>query len=413
MNLKDEIQICMAIHDPKGTYCKYAGVAILSIVENTSNPVRFHLLHDGTISEQNKMRLQSLTEGHAATIDFHEVDMSQLAAGEETYHRITIGTMFRLRIFDVLPKSVRRVIQMDVDLMVHLDIAALWNLDLQGKLLAACKDTGPARKVICEKGLLPYEEYVNVGVVLWDVEAIRKKQIDFYKESNAFFRRVPDVRLPDEEAVNVIFRGKILPMDLKYNYMAVWTRTRHERLGEKIYHYGGDVPRANGHFMVDRLFASYLRKTPWWTPRFVAALALSQEKECAQRAWTCAAIRQAVQSHRLRVFWGVGGAIHPFIMDRFDLRPDDIFVDSDERKWGTSYQEYEVESPAVLREWVTEKPIVIVTIYRFHEVRSKLQKLGYQENVDFFDGKALLSEDLLASYFGERIQPWDGGGTDE
>ena len=100
-------------------------------------------------------------------------------------------------------------------------------------------------------------------------------------------------------------------------------------------------------------------------------------------------------------------------MDRFDLRPDDIFVDSDERKWGTSYQEYEVESPAVLREWVTEKPIVIVTIYRFHEVRSKLQKLGYQENVDFFDGKALLSEDLLASYFGERIQPWDGGGTDE
>lgn len=413
MNPNDEIQICMAIHDPKGTYCKYAGVAILSVVENTSRPVRFHLLHDGTISAKNRERLQSLVVGHPAVIDFHEVDMSKLTAGEETYRRISIGTMFRLRIFDVLPKNIRRVIQMDVDLMVHLDIATLWELDLKGNLLGACKDTGPARKVICEKGLIPYEEYVNVGVVLWDVEAVRKQQIDFYRESNAFFRRVPDVRLPDEEAVNVIFHGKILPMDLKYNYMAVWTRNRHERLGEKIYHYGGDVPRANGHFMVDRLFASYLRKTPWWTPRFVAALALSQEKEQAQRAWTCAAIRQAVQSHRPRVFWGVGGSIHPFIMDRFDLRPDDIFVDSDERKWGTAYQKYEVKEPSILKEMKAQKPVIISTIYRFHEVRAELMDWGYQENVDFFDGKSLLSEDLLASFFGERIQPWDGGGTDE
>ena len=100
MNPNDEIQICMAIHDPKGTYCKYAGVAILSVVENTSRPVRFHLLHDGTISAKNRERLQSLVVGHPAVIDFHEVDMSKLTAAEETYRRISIGTMFRLRIFD-------------------------------------------------------------------------------------------------------------------------------------------------------------------------------------------------------------------------------------------------------------------------------------------------------------------------
>lgn len=407
----EEIQICMAIHDPKGTYSKYAGVTMLSILENTSGAVCFHILHDGTISAENIARLKRLFDGHAARMELHEIDMSQLAARAETYRRMSIGTMFRLHLFDALPDDVDRVVQLDVDLVVHLDLRPLWEIDLQGNWLAACRDVCPSRKVIFEKGLVSPEEYVNAGVILWNVAAIRKAKLDFYRESNAFFRRVPDVRLPDEEAVNVIFRGKILQIEDRYNYMAVWTRARHELLDEKVYHFAADVPRANGHFMVDRLFESYLRRTPWWTPEFVERMKIAKANRHAKAAWLRTQIPLAATGGRRRIFWGVGGAIHPFIMDRFDLQPDDVFVDSDERKWGTQHLGRDVKAPAFLKDVTGESPLIFVTIYRYHEVRDVLLSKGYQENVDFFDCKALLDEDLLARFFGERVQAWDAGET--
>ena len=191
------------------TYCKYAGVTMLSILEHTASPVRFHILHDGTLSQENREKLNAIVAAYpAASLEYNVVDMSQLAAKEETYRRLSIGPLFRLRMFDALPRDLKRVIQLDADLVVNLDLAELWNLDLQGNMLAACVDTSTSRKVICEKGLVAYDEYINVGVVLWDVAALQRENIDLYRESNAFFRRVPDVRLPDEEAVNVIFHGR-------------------------------------------------------------------------------------------------------------------------------------------------------------------------------------------------------------
>ncbi len=407
---ENEVQICMSVK----TYCKYAGVTMLSILEHTASPVRFHILHDGTLSQENREKLNAIVAAYpAASLEYHVVDMSQLAAKEETYRRLSIGPLFRLRMFDALPRDLKRVIQLDADLVVNLDLAELWNLDLQGNMLAACVDTSTSRKVICEKGLVAYDEYINVGVVLWDVAALQRENIDLYRESNAFFRRVPDVRLPDEEAVNVIFHGRIKHLDERYNYLSIHTKTKHDRLEEKIYHFAADVPRTNGHFMVDRLFEACLRKTPWWTPEFVERVKNADAERKAKRAWLRERIPQASQSWRKRVFWGIGGSIHPFIMDRFDLRPDDVFVDSDQRKWGTQHLGHEVKNPSVLQEALKERPAIFVTIYRYHEVRETLLQMGYRENEDFFDCKALLDEDLLAQFFGERVQPWDAGDSKE
>lgn len=408
--MNETMHICLAIHDGTGKYTKYAAVTMLSLLENTRRPVHFHILCDDSIGKDQKAKLGDMLHLYPAEVTYHLVDVSDLAAAKESYQRITIGTMFRLHLFDALKDvDTDRVIQIDCDLVVHTDIAALWDMDLQGKIVAGCVDNSPSRKIIVEKKIVTEDEYINAGVLVWDLKAIRELGIDFYKQSNDFFRRVPTVRLPDEEAVNVIFKGKIAHFDNRYNYMSVWTRITEEKIDHKIYHFAADVPRYSDSFMVDRLFRQMLANTPWWTVDFVQKLELAKlhRKYNKEKIITC--LHAALKNRSHKIFWGIGGEIHPFIIncDMLLLKDGDLFVDSNPATWEKIHMGLKVISPKELLDMDLQDTSIISTIFRYQEVKKQLEKINLRENIDFFDGKALLDDLLMAKHFGERVSPWD------
>lgn len=50
------IHVCYALYDKNGKYSKLTGTSICSLFENTKAWVTIHLLHDHTLTEENRAK---------------------------------------------------------------------------------------------------------------------------------------------------------------------------------------------------------------------------------------------------------------------------------------------------------------------------------------------------------------------
>ncbi|MBQ3695322.1 MAG: hypothetical protein IJQ77_07865, partial [Synergistaceae bacterium] len=51
------VHVVMLVYDPQGTYSQHAGVVMTSIFENTQSKVIVHILHDETLTQDNRQKL--------------------------------------------------------------------------------------------------------------------------------------------------------------------------------------------------------------------------------------------------------------------------------------------------------------------------------------------------------------------
>jgi lipopolysaccharide biosynthesis glycosyltransferase len=129
------IHILYAMSDKKGTYAKFLGSSMFSVMENTEARLVFHIFEDGTLSEENRTKLQEIVRGHRQTLKIYNVkqqlaDVWQRAAEIFTKAtssaRYTEAALYRLVAPRVLPENIHRLIYLDADTIVHLDIRGLW-----------------------------------------------------------------------------------------------------------------------------------------------------------------------------------------------------------------------------------------------------------------------------------------------
>ena len=75
-NLGERIHVALAVHDPSGTYSQHAGVTMTSIFENTSSPVTIHLLHDDTLTQENREKFIKTAQKYSQEIEFIDISKS-------------------------------------------------------------------------------------------------------------------------------------------------------------------------------------------------------------------------------------------------------------------------------------------------------------------------------------------------
>ena len=56
----DRVHICYAMYDKNGTFSKYVGTSMTSVFENTDAPVAVHLMHDSTLTDDNREKFEAL-----------------------------------------------------------------------------------------------------------------------------------------------------------------------------------------------------------------------------------------------------------------------------------------------------------------------------------------------------------------
>jgi lipopolysaccharide biosynthesis glycosyltransferase len=218
-----------------------------SIFSRTTSRVRVTLLHDETLTEDNRERLARTGEVFGQEVRFVDVSepMVQFGGGiDKICGACTRAALYRLLIPN-LPEltDVSKIIYLDSDVVVNLDIAELWNVDIGDFPLGVVTEDwvteGGRQKVQGQAWLwamrIDARNYFNSGVLLMNLNRIRQTHDDMAKECVAFLKRYRLCAVsPDQDFLNAAFRGTILCIDGRFN------RTmERQNIENAILHFGG------------------------------------------------------------------------------------------------------------------------------------------------------------------------------
>lgn len=233
------------------TFSVPAAVALrsASVHWTESTPMDVYIIDSG-ISETSRTRIEQSIVASRMRLHWRTIDVDRFGdlpfffhAKPQVYHRLAID--------EVVPNEVERVVWMDSDMLVCRCMAELWQMNLEGKSLAAVQDMA-IPFVSSPLGLNEYKElklaadapYFNAGLLVIDLKRWRK-----YKSGSRLLQYVRDhadtVFLFDQQAFNALYAGDWVPLDPRWNVIAslagrTFYRTTH--LSKEMKHLIADSP---------------------------------------------------------------------------------------------------------------------------------------------------------------------------
>ena len=281
----DWIHVGFGIHDKNGNYCQWLGVAMQSIIEHTNSRVHFHIVHDDTMTDLNRHRLIYICSRNGHRISFHNIEANLFGDLEDRMKGYTIGALFRIMLPEICTE-LSKIIYLDADLLINCDIKELWDINISEYCLAAVPDENVVKGYIrtnpTAHNQVDKEQYFNSGVLYLNLDSIRSKG-NIFDEICNYLKDNPDSNLPDQDALNVIYRRNKLLLDSKWN--------RHVRdihgqdnltLEACIYHYVGHLPACYSGGAIDYLYMDTVRRTPWGIEAYTFLLRRSLQRQLTQ-----------------------------------------------------------------------------------------------------------------------------------
>ncbi|WP_455721933.1 glycosyltransferase [Agathobacter sp.] len=259
----DYIHIGFGLYDKDGTYSVWVGTAMQSIIENTDARIVFHILHDSTLTTDNRDKLLQVARSGGHKAEFHYIDSSKFDEVKDMMSYFTIGTMFRLLLPEVLP-DLDKIIYLDADLFVNRDIEELWNENIQDYCLAAVVDEGTLKSMATPypvtENQVNRDKYFNAGVLYMNLKEIRKHG-NLCENILKYLSQNKKAVCPDQDALNVIYKDKCKYIEQSWNCFVKYNRNN--KIENMVYHYAGIMMVLYYNNEVDELYLNYLRNTPW------------------------------------------------------------------------------------------------------------------------------------------------------
>ena len=273
------IHVCFSLYDKTGHYSKFLGTTMLSLFENTSSEVTVHILHDNTLTNDNREKLIYIAEQYHQFVKFYnvaEIFTDKIAKIRENFPevdktRFSVGMFYRFFIPYIFPAEMKKAIYLDADIIVNLDINKLWQIELEDHPLAVILETDNGTAILkylsmCRDGVVKEEDYFNSGVLLMNLPALRGEE-ESILEGIKFIGEHPKYIYADQDILNYCFSTRTLRLPVKFNRTVKESRNTGVLSVEKeIYHYaGGKVGLGlNVDDPFNRLWWSYFIKTPWF-----------------------------------------------------------------------------------------------------------------------------------------------------
>lgn len=293
-------------------YAPFAGVSMTSLFENnkTAESICVYILGEN-LSAKSLERLNTLAESYGPGRKMIFVDSSSLI---ETMKQLNMPTyrgsyaanmrLFVEYLFDAEISALPdRLLYLDADTIVCGNLEGLFiennELETEAESEAKSGDLAPLKiKTLgmvydtlgCFHkygiGLTEEDGYYNSGVILYDV----KKWIDG-KYTEKIIEHVKNVRAqypsPDQDLLNVVLRGEITPLPIRYNYQPHLKDYSYRTYMKcfKPYPFCGEEEVAKAGAVILHAFR-YLGEFPWhkgnlhpFTEQFDKYLALSPWKD--------------------------------------------------------------------------------------------------------------------------------------
>jgi lipopolysaccharide biosynthesis glycosyltransferase len=208
-----EVSIALAIDDG---YVPHFATCVASIAASRGREsVRFFLLQGPTLSERSARRLRDFVRDHGMELETIPITDDVVASLPPTRLYAPI-VWYRLLVPELLP-HLDRVLVLDADLLVLQSLRSLYDRDLGNHLLAAVGTSTDER--VLGLGLDPAAPYLNTGVMLMNLEAMRDEKlgpraIAFGHERNA------DLIFPEQDALNVLAKNRWDRLHPRWNAMS-------------------------------------------------------------------------------------------------------------------------------------------------------------------------------------------------
>lgn len=398
------VHVSYAMTDKNGTYSKYIGASMCSLFEHTDAWVTIHLLHDETLTEKNRDYFIRLTREYGQQIFFYNVAeecKEILAEAREIFKKAvdtdyyTPAALYRLLAPNMLPMEIKRLIYLDADTIVNMDIRKFWGIFLEGHPIGAVSEKSLMNhyqkkidKSIDETAYLFKNSWTdsdtcfNSGVLIMDLDQLRKMDNVFLPGLKFLMKHEDECRFFDQEILNYFFSRDYYQLPWNYNILQHWDRAWGSKEAlEGIYHYMGRSLRLNFSEPRDRIFFEAFVKTPWCDAEFVCKNHVVMREILAKEYNKNAeANRRAASAwgKRRRVFVGAK-ADEEKLREMFFLSQDEAYIAMDEG-WEMGLNlPYELTTHTY-----------VFFINNFPALKEKLEEAGWKEWEDYVDGKSLI-----------------------
>lgn len=245
-----KINVCISSDD---NYSKYAATVIASILYNAADDDELNFyIFDGDISDSAKEKISDLKRIKNCNINFVQVNKNLFKdyMDVKTHGYISLPAYYRMKAASLLP-DVERIIYFDCDIVVNSSLSELFNTDLDGAPIGGVLDIN---RTIVRKN----RTYVNSGMLVMDLECIRKNNIEdeFLSWTLEHF---DEIKTGDQEIINEVLRGRIKLLDSKWNVQTsnFTNRSSYEIMPNIIHYVGMQKPWKKGSW---NYFKCYYRK---------------------------------------------------------------------------------------------------------------------------------------------------------
>lgn len=282
---------CALFLSSSNEYVPYVSATIQSIVENCNCLKNYDLviLHKD-ISEKNQKILLSQVETYRnISLRFFDVSYYTRKYSSLPIHgQVATETYFKLFSLEIFP-DYKKIIYLDADTVVNVDISALYETDVNSYLVAATLDVDaigcynghvPARKNYVDKEVKIINPflYFQAGLMLMNLEELR---VSFSVDQLIARCMIKNWEFLDQDVLNYFFQGKVKLLDMSWDTMmdngglrleiaqkapkALYLEYLVARKSPKIVHYAGwnkpwDYPDGD---MAD-YFWKYARNCPFY-----------------------------------------------------------------------------------------------------------------------------------------------------
>ena len=386
------IHVCFGLHDADGRYSKFVGTTMVSIFENTDSPVTIHILHDATLTDDNRDKFSRLTEKYNRHLEFHnveelcpdELNFLREKLADKIKTRFSIGTFYRLLIKKIFGEG--KMIYLDSDIIANLDINELWQQDLQDYPLAAVPEIEATsnfmlkNKFLLNKGIVKMDNYFCAGVAIFNLDKIDER---FFYDAIQFLADNPACESNDQDILNAFFSENYLKLVQKFDAFVIGERNWRLPLKKKIYHYAGICINLDFNDVYNRLFFENFAKTPWFNVEVLAGFGEQFRNEHDVMLLRNQKLMKLCAEHNRAFF------LHPDDVEK----AKEIFGIQDDEPIIEIHGKESVKELALKMRDMCDRRVFFIFYPNWILLGSFLAKCGFREYEDFVNGKTFLARE--------------------
>lgn len=262
---KKVIPIFFATDD---NYMPFLDVAIGSLIENASKEYFYdiHVLNAG-LRYDYRFKMKQKRECENVSISFDNISkhIEKISQNFRNLYHFSLATYYRLFIETMFPQY-SRILYLDCDIVVLGDISKLWEVDLEGNMIAGVVEgfvagTEQFRSYAQNAVGVNPDRYINAGILSIDLDKFRENKIEekfTYLLSTYNFDTID----PDQCYLNYLCKDKIKYLPCGWNFTAAYKKPEG---GLNIVHYAlAKKPWQFDGVENEQYFWQYAKKSPFY-----------------------------------------------------------------------------------------------------------------------------------------------------